>query len=134
MKLVLLGPGDADAVRQELATASQAAHEDVTAYSLRFMTSARDAYQPPRGADLERIVTIYYTKGLLSPSLREIMVVHRRPADLVAAVAIAKEVSAAQEEMGALVGGQLARRKRSRRYRRPPPLLNPGRKCWRLPR
>ena len=106
VKLALLGPGDADAVRQELASASQAAHEDVAAYSLRFMTTARDAYPPPRGGDMERIVMKYYTKGLSSPSLREVLVVHRRPVDLVNAVAVAKEVSAAHAEMGLLTGGQ----------------------------
>ena len=67
---------------------------------------ARDAYPPPRGVDLERIVMKYYTKGLSSPSLREVLVVHRRPVDLVNAVAVAKEVSAAHAEMGFLTGGQ----------------------------
>ena len=106
IKLALLGPGDADTVRQELASANQAAHEDVAGYSLRFVTMARDAYPPPRGADLERIVTKYFTKGLISPSLREVLVVHRRPADLATAVTTAKEVAAAQAEMNALSGGQ----------------------------
>ena len=106
VRLALLGPGDADAIRQELASASQAAHEDVAAYSLRFMTTARDAYPPLRGGDMERIVVKYYTKGLISPSVREILVVHRRPADLVAAITTAKEVSAAQAEMTSLSGGQ----------------------------
>ena len=107
VRLALLGPGDADAVRQELASASQAAHEDVAAYSLRFVTTARDAYPPPRGADLERIVVKYYTKGLISQSLKEILMVHRRPVDLAAAVTTAKEVSAAQSEMMSLsAGGQ----------------------------
>ena len=106
VRLALLGPGDADAVRQELASVSQAAHEDVAAYSLRFITTARDAYPPPRGGDMERIVVKYYTKGLISPSVREILVVHRRPADLVAAITTAKEVSAAQAEMTSLSGGQ----------------------------
>ena len=102
IKLALLGPGDADTVRQELATASQAAHEDVAGYSLRFITMARDAYPPPRGADLERIVTKYFTKGLISPSLREVLVVHHRPADLATAITTAKEVAAAQAEMASL--------------------------------
>ena len=106
LKMALLGPGDADTVRQELAAAQQAAHEDVSSYSLRFVTMARDAYPPPRGADLERIVTKYFTRGLISPSLREILVVHRRPADLAAAITTAKEVAAAQAEMNALGGAQ----------------------------
>ena len=106
VKLALLGPGDADTVRQELASATQAAHEDVAGYSLRFQMTASDAYPPPRGADLERIVVKYYTKGLISPSLREILVVHRRPADLAAAITTAKEVAAAQAEMNALGGTQ----------------------------
>ena len=44
----LLGPGDGKLVRQ-LSSAQQAAHEDVSAYSLRFLSIAKDAYPPPRG-------------------------------------------------------------------------------------
>ena len=106
VRLALLGPGDADTVRQELAASTQSAHEDVSQYALRFDMNARDAYPPPRGVDLERIVTKYFTRGLISPSLREILVVHRRPADLVEAITTAKEVSAAQAEMNLLSGNQ----------------------------
>ena len=109
VKLALLGPGDADAVRQQLADAVQAAHEDEATYALRFATLARDAYPPPRGADIERIVVKYFTKGLACPALREVIVVHRRPADLTTAITVAKEVAAAQLEMSALSpGGQIA--------------------------
>ena len=109
MKLTLLGPGDADAVRQQLADAVQAAHKDVAAYSLRFVTLARDAYPPPKGADIERIVVKYFTKGLACPALRKVIVVHRPPADLTTAITVAKEVAAVQLEMSALSpGGQIA--------------------------
>ena len=106
VRLALLGPGDADTVRQELAASTQSAHEDVSQYALRFDMNARDAYPPPRGVDLERIVTKYFTRGLISPSLREVLVVHRRPADLVEAITTAKEVSAAQAEINLLSGNQ----------------------------
>ena len=88
--------------RNQLSMATQAAHEDEATYSLRFTTLARDAYPPPRGADIEQIVVKYFTKGLTSASLREVIVLHRRSADLATAITVAKEVAAAQLEMGAL--------------------------------
>ena len=108
VRLSLLGPGDADLTRNQLSTATQAAHEDEATYALRFATLARDAYPPPRGTDIERIVVKYFTKGLTCASLREVIVVHRRPADLATAITVAKEVAAAQLEMSALSpGGQI---------------------------